>query len=103
MKIPQELVGSWVRYTSKIDRSYCCAGTPQYRTTLEKKGCWSWNKLYRSGDTDNVVNIDVAETVMDFMYRYGQLKRTVNSVGQYDLEGIMCLSPSLVEQYNKTH
>lgn len=103
MKIPQELIGSWVRYTSKIDRSYCIAGTPQYRTTLEKKGSWGWNKLYRSGDTDNVVNIGVAETVMDFMYRYGQLTRTVNSVGMYDIEGVMCLSSSLVEQYNKTH
>ena len=103
MKIPQELIGSWVRYTSKIDRSYCVAGTPQYRTTLEKKGCWGWNKLYRSGDTDNAVDICVAETVMDFMWSHGQLKRTVNLVGMYDIEGEMCLSSCLVEQYNKTH
>ena len=103
MKIPQELIGSWVRYTSKIDRSYCIAGTPQYRTTLEKKGSWGWNNLYRSGDIDNVVDINVAEAVMDFMWYYGQLKRTVNFVGRYDIEGVMCLSSSLVEQYNKTH
>lgn len=96
----KDLRGSWVSYYSKIDGTLFSSGVPQYRTIIKRKRVWGgWETVHDNANKENT-NFILAKEVQEFFWKMGQLKRVPNGYGTHlDLEGTMCVSSQLLDNY----
>ena len=102
-KIPQSVVGKFVRFSYKLNHQIRSGGYPQYEMKIFVRGPWSYEDIFNNQRRENKISHSEADAVFNFMRYYGQLRREPNSVGYTDWEGEMNFSPALVSEYNKNH
>ena len=102
-KIPNMVIGKFVRFSYKLNPQIRSEGVPQYEMKIFVQDPRGYEDIFNNQRRENKISRLEADAIFNFMRYYNQLRCEINNVGYADWEGEMNFSSSLVSEYSKNH